>query len=885
MNSPTELRFVALRCPGYVPAFALGWLVAVGFAFGVAAPANAADLYWSGTGNNQNSTSAWATVSNWSSAATSGTTPASVPGALDTAFFNTGTNNGTRWVSIVNNTSIGGMVFNNTGETGLVNNAGANNFRWNIGAGGITVNAGAGDVIFGTGSRRANVTLTASQTWSNDSGNTLSTVGSTNSTSGGYNPQLDLGANTLTVSGSGNTTIGSNRIVGSAATAFIKNGTGKLTFNSVVNPNVSGSNANDPNFSGDVQINGGTVEYGRSGAIPNTADILFNTASDTATFDTAGFNGTIASLTLGGAANSLAIVDTVGTGTGTLTLGGNVVYDATNNPGRAEINGILNLGAAARTFTIGDSANTSTDLRVAALVSGAVGLTKSGAGRMDLVNANNSFSGGLTINAGTVRASAGTSAGQSALGTGTVTLAGGELVVYANSAQSPNNPTVVTANSTITSDRLASPFNGLLMTLGQLSIGGQTLTVQPGENITGSRASIQFAGATLSSTPTFDVLDNAAFFINGIGDGGGGFGFVKNGVGEMRLGGTSTYSGLTTINSGTLTMTGQFSGSGGITNNASLVFNSAADQVVGSAINGTGALTKLSAVKLTLSSTANTYSGLTTISAGTLEVTGQLPGTGGITNNASLVFNSAADQAVSGAINGSGGLQKLGAGSLSLTSLTNTYAGATAVDAGTLLVNGIHNGGAGYTVAAGATLGGSGGIFATVAGAGTISPGNSPGILAVRSVDPTAGTDFTFEMTTVGDPTWNANTASGNDVLRMFGSTPITTALTAANTVTVNFGMNLTVGDTIRGGFYTERDSDFSSLVNDAAWAYTFTGGLLPEGASIVRSVTQVPSATFADGTVANGWVTTFAVVAVPEPSSLVLVSLGVMGLLWFRRR
>jgi hypothetical protein len=117
----------------------------------------------------------------------------------------------------------------------------------------------------------------------------------------------------------------------------------------------------------------------------------------------------------------------------------------------------------------------------------------------------------------------------------------------------------------------------------------------------------------------------------------------------------------------------------------------------------------------------------------------------------------------------------------------------------------------------------------------------------------------------------------------MFGSTPITTALTAANTVTVNFGMNLQEGDTIRGGFYTERDSDFSSLVNDAAWAYTFTGGLLPEGLSIVRSVTQVPSAEFVGGTVTNGWVTTFVVV--PEPSSLVLVSLGVMGLLWFRRR
>jgi autotransporter-associated beta strand protein len=699
-----------------------------------------------------------------------------------------------------------------------------------------------------------------------------------------------------------------------------------------------------------VLINGGTVEYGRSGAIPSTADVLFNTASGTATFDTAGFNGTIASLTLGGSANSLAIVDTVGSGTGTLTLGGNVVYDATNNPGRAEISGLLNLGAAARTFTIGDSANTSTDLRVEALVSGSVGLTKSGAGRMDLTNANNSFSGGLTINAGTVRASAGTSAGQSALGTGTVTLAGGELVVYANSAQDPNNPTTVTANSTITSDRLASPFNGLLMTLGQLSIGGQTLTVKPGENISGSRASIGFTGATLSSTPTFDVLDNALLLVGAIGDGSGGFGLVKTGSGTLRLSGSNTYSGRTTISSGTLEVTGdlpgsggitnnaslvfnratnqavsgaidgtgglqklgagkltlsstantysgrttissgtlevigQLPGSGGITNNASLVFNSAANQAVSGAIDGTGGLQKLGAGKLTLSSTANTYSGLTTISAGTLEVTGQLPGSGGITNNASLLFNSAANQAVSGAINGSGGLQKLGAGALSLTSLTNVYTGATAVDAGTLLVNGIHNGGAAYTVAEGATLGGSGGIFATVAGAGTISPGNSPGILAVRSVDPTAGTDFTFEMTTGGDPTWNANTASGNDVLRMFsGSTPITSALTAANTITVNFGMNLTVGDTIRGGFYTERNSDFTSFVSDGDWQYTFTGGLLPEGASIVRSVTQVPSATFTDGTVTDGWVTTFVVV--PEPSSLVLVSLGLMGLLWFRRR
>jgi hypothetical protein len=160
-----------------------------------------------------------------------------------------------------------------------------------------------------------------------------------------------------------------------------------------------------------------------------------------------------------------------------------------------------------------------------------------------------------------------------------------------------------------------------------------------------------------------------------------------------------------------------------------------------------------------------------------------------------------------------------------------------------------------------------------------------PRILAPEVASFKGGTSL-FEMTTAGDPTWSDNLASGNDVLRMFsGSTPFTTALTSGNTVTVNFGFALQMGDTVRGGFYTDRDADFNSFVNDATWQYSFTGGLLPEGASIQRSVTQVPSAQFAGdpNPVANGWVTTFVVV--PEPSTWVLVAFGMIGLLWFRRR
>jgi autotransporter-associated beta strand protein len=89
---------------------------------------------------------------------------------------------------------------------------------------------------------------------------------------------------------------------------------------------------------------------------------------------------------------------------------------------------------------------------------------------------------------------------------------------------------------------------------------------------------------------------------------------------------------------------------------------------------------------------------------------------------------------IEGAITGSGAVVKNGAGTLTLAA-ANTFGGSTTVNAGTLLVNGTSSGSGAVTVASGATLGGSGLIAGatTIQAGGTLSPGESPGVLGFSS--------------------------------------------------------------------------------------------------------------------------------------------------------
>ncbi|MFM8984913.1 MAG: PEP-CTERM sorting domain-containing protein, partial [Planctomycetia bacterium] len=169
-----------------------------------------------------------------------------------------------------------------------------------------------------------------------------------------------------------------------------------------------------------------------------------------------------------------------------------------------------------------------------------------------------------------------------------------------------------------------------------------------------------------------------------------------------------------------------------------------------------------------------------------------------------------------------------------------------------------------------------------------------PGILTAQSVNPTAGLDFNFEFTGTGSPDYAATAASINDVLRITGSTPFMSSLSATNgnVVNVYFDVGALVGgEVLRGGFYTDGAGDFLSSIQNATFNYWVAGS----GSHIYNSGTYVPLATynpallvdvtttpqttgtFADGTQLGGQVSTFTVaVVVPEPSTLALAALGI---------
>ena len=201
---------------------------------------------------------------------------------------------------------------------------------------------------------------------------------------------------------------------------------------------------------------------------------------------------------------------------------------------------------------------------------------------------------------------------------------------------------------------------------------------------------------------------------------------IQNGSGMVTLSATDSYTGPTTIGSGTLqigngTTDGSLASSSGINDNGILAYNLVGSQSYVNVISGTGGLYKTGGGTLTLTG-SNTYSGSTTINGGVLHVasTAALPGyatTGEISvaNGAILAVSAGgsgwADADISALLGGNGGgfaggsmfgidtsggslscssnlagnmgLTKLGGNALVLTG-SNTYAGPTVVIAGTL---------------------------------------------------------------------------------------------------------------------------------------------------------------------------------------------------------
>ena len=182
--------------------------------------------------------------------------------------------------------------------------------------------------------------------------------------------------------------------------------------------------------------------------------------------------------------------------------------------------------------------------------------------------------------------------------------------------------------------------------------------------------------------------------------------FVQRGSGTTILTGANSYSGKTTIESGTIQIgnggtTGQL-GSGALVNNGTLAFNRSDTLTVGSALSGAGALKQMGPGTLILTG-ANSYAGGTTIEGGTLQLgdggsNGSL--VGNVRNDGVLAFNRQDRFTFDGAVSGSGQLHQMGPGTTILTG-ANTYTGTTAISGGTLQVG---NGGTTGQLGSGAVV-------------------------------------------------------------------------------------------------------------------------------------------------------------------------------------
>ncbi len=187
-------------------------------------------------------------------------------------------------------------------------------------------------------------------------------------------------------------------------------------------------------------------------------------------------------------------------------------------------------------------------------------------------------------------------------------------VVFATSNASNLPSTTLGANMSVQSIRVA--------TASGLTVGGsQNLTVGAGGFLIDSGA-----GATTISTSGQVILgtnqnwnNNSTnnFTVTSVISGPAGLTF--GGTGTVRLAGNNTYTGSTTLNSGTLRVgIGSTTGSlaGNLINNGSVIFERSNESTMAGVISGSGSVTKQGDSRLNLTG-FNTYSGGTTIGSNT----------------------------------------------------------------------------------------------------------------------------------------------------------------------------------------------------------------------------------------------------------------------------
>jgi outer membrane autotransporter protein len=531
-------------------------------------------------------------------------------------------------------------------------------------------------------------------------------------------------------SATGNTFINAGTISGS-----VSMGTNSTnTFTAVSGSNVNNGTSLGLNLLGVLGINIGFAPTGEidGGAGGNNTLVLQNVLAGPGS----GAGPTASATTVSSSTYVNFQHLTVNSGTWNLQ-GALVSGDATLNGGVAIFDNDANFGSASTITSNG----------------GGIGASLSGA---TLSKAVNLHAGGLYLAGDNNFTLSGVLSGSGAL-TNDSTLTGSSPITVTLAAANTYTGGTVINNGTI-----ALGTNGSLAATGMVNLVGATsvfdISGASADQTIGALSGV--AGSTVAlGARRLTLGDGTNTTFAGAITGTGGI--VKQGSGVFTLSHANTYTGATSIQAGTLALSGSgslaatsavtlggatsiFDISGAATGPTigalagvagstvalgaqSLTFGAATNTTFAGAITGTGGIVKQNSGTFTLAGT-NTYTGGTTINAGTLALgpggslassgavtlsagstfdiaaagaqsIGSLGGTGGTVNIGAnaLTLAPTANNSFAGAIAGSGGVVINGSGTQTLTG-ANTYTGGTSIQAGTLAL------GAGGSLAAGSAL-------------------------------------------------------------------------------------------------------------------------------------------------------------------------------------
>ncbi len=435
--------------------------------------------------------------------------------------------------------------------------------------------------------------------------------------------------------------------------------------------------------------------------------------------------------------------------------------------------------------------------------------------------------------------------------------------------------------------------NNAIGTNAALNISGGAKLVLNGfsQNV----ASLSNDGSIVGGSSTLSTLTvnntNASTSSTGLGGAGSNennLALVKSGTGTMTLSASNTYTGGTTVTNGVLTAgnvnalgTGDITVNGGTLDLSTYSPTAGIVTLTGGAITGSGTLTgssyALSGGTLSAKiggSGAMTVTGSTTVSGANTGYSGAVGVTGGTLTVGDVSALGSGAVTVNGGTLNLGGLAVTNAIDFQSGSLTNV-GGATETNVklgATLNTNGLTIGGT-TNVLAGGTLKGTGAL-GILNVAGTLAPGNSPGITTAESAKWDTGGKYVWEINDTAGIA--GNEPSGFDQLQVAGA------------LTVNTGFTLkliSLNSLNEAGTPANWDP-----MTTYSWAVaTATGGITGLGNITIDDTAWTAGVgpggnNWSLSTVTNSGTTSLVLTYVPEPGTLGLLAIGALALLGRRR-